>query len=369
MKTDRRLFLQSAMTATALAAMQPTAAAKPGANGIPGPYPGRVISVVHPGSIAGEQYQREPVRQMIGKGMMQLTGADSPEEAWRSFFEPGDVVGVKLNPVGQPLVISSPQVLHEIVGGLRMAGVKARDIVCYDRYRDQFISAGFESWLPEGVRWTYATSEVGEFQLDMEGYDPDQFVEMPLVLPKANPDDPHHRRSYVARFLTRDVNKMINLCVLKHHQSAGITLALKNMSHGLVNNVSRSHSTKTLNTCGTFIPNVVDLPVIREKVVLHILDGIKGAFHGGPFGRNEAYVWRHNTMYFATDPVAMDRIGWDVIDAQRVSVGREPVGKADPDEGSTFYRMQPEHVEIAGVLGLGVFDKEKIDHRSFRLGS
>lgn len=78
--------------------------------------------------------------------------------------------------------------------------------------------------------------------------------------------------------------------MLKHRQSAGVTLALKNMSHGLVNNVSRSHVTTTANACGIFIPAVVDLPVIREKVVLHILDGVKAAYHGGPGRKIGNYV-------------------------------------------------------------------------------
>jgi uncharacterized protein (DUF362 family) len=200
----------------------------------------------------------------------------------------------------------------------------------------------------------------------MDGYDPDQYMEMALVLPKADPGNPHHRRSYVARFLTREVNKMINLSLVKHHQSAGVTLALKNLSHGLVNNVSRSHSSSTLNACGAFIPAVVDLPVIRRKVVLNILDGIQAAYHGGPGGKVAKYMWNHQTMYFSTDPVAMDRVGWDVIDKKRAEMGMTPVGEAPPDADSTFYRMQPEHVEIAGALGLGVY--KDIDLREFRLG-
>src|SRR5262249_42745805 len=152
-----------------------------------------------------------------------------------------------------------------------------------------------------------------------------------LVWPNGDASDPHQRRSYLSRFISKDVNKMINLCVLKHHQSAGITLALKNMSHGLVNNVSRSHSSRTLNTCGTFIPSIVDHPVIRQKVVLNILDGVKGGYHGGPGGKVGKYLWEHKTMYFATDPVALDRIGWKVIDEKRKQVGMLPVGEAPED--------------------------------------
>lgn len=362
----RRDLLKGAFFAAPLISCS-RATTTPSQLGIPGPYRGRVVSVYHPSSIVSGGYQREPIRQMMHKGMMELTGAGTPAEAWRAFFQPGDVVGLKLNPVGQPHVISAPEVVHEIIDGLKMAGIKPPDIVAYDRYRKMFISAGFDKWLPDGVRWTWGTDDYDPLQLDMDGYDADHYLELPLVLPKANPNDPHHRRSYVARFLTKDVNKMINVCVLKHHQSAGITLALKNLSHGLVNNVSRSHSSRTLNTCGTFIPSVVDLPVIRQKTVLHILDGVLGAYHGGPGQKVGKYVWHHKTMYFATDPVALDKTGWRIIDEKRKEMGMLPVGEAPPDEDSEFYRMQPEHVEIASVLGLGEFQDEKIDWKKFSL--
>jgi hypothetical protein len=145
-----------------------------------------------------------------------------------------------------------------------------------------------------------------------------------------------------------------------------VTLALKTLSHGFVNNVARSHSTKTLNACGAFIPAVVSLPVIRNKAVLNIMDGIKGVYDGGPAARPQ-FVWEHRTMYFATDPVALDRIGWDVIDAKRVSAGMKPLAEAPPDQYSTFVRRQPEHVEIAGALGLGEYDRKKIDLRKIAL--
>jgi hypothetical protein len=141
-----------------------------------------------------------------------------------------------------------------------------------------------------------------------------------------------------------------------------VTLALKNLSHGLVNNVSRSHSTPTLNTCGAFIPAVVSMPVIRNKTVLHILDGIRGLYHGGPSARAE-FVWEHRTLYFATDPVAMDHICWKEIDAKRKAVGMQPIAEAAPDKVSVFLRRQPEHIELAGALGLGIFQEGKIDHR------
>jgi uncharacterized protein (DUF362 family) len=370
MATERRReFILRTLASGLYAATYSVSAGGATPNGIPGAFPGRVVAVEHSGSIVERKYQRDAVRGMISKGMMELTGAASPRDAWRHFFQPGDVVGLKLNPVGRPFVISAPEVVIEIVEGLKMAGVPAKNIVAYDRYRREFLQAGFDKWLPEGVRWTSASEQYAAhpFQLDMDGYDASQYVEMPLVFPGANPADPHHRRSYLSNFISKDVNKMINLCLLKHHQSAGVTIALKNLSHGLVNNVSRSHSSSTLNTCGTFIPNIVDHPIIRQKVVLNICDGVLAAYHGGPGGKVEKYVWNHNTMYFATDPVAMDKVGLKAIDTKRAEVGMLPIATAKPDKDSTFLNMQVEHIEIAGALGLGMYDDKNINVRRIKL--
>ena len=337
--------------------------------GIPGPFRGKVAAVHHPACIFDGKFQADPIQKMMRQGMTTLTGADNWVEAWRLLFEPGDVVGVKVNPVGQPHVISCAEVIQEIVAGLRAAGLRENDIVVYDRYRRQFLSAGFDKMLPAGVRQAHAVEDFDTVQLAIEGYDPDHYLDMALVTPGQDPSRSEARRSYVARFLTREVNKLINLPVLKDHQSAGVTLALKNLSHGLVNNVYRSHSTETLNACGAFIPAVVSLPIIRQKTVLHILDGIKGLYHGGPGIASPKYVWEHKTMYFATDPVAMDRCGWRVIDEKRKEAGLQSVAESRPDKESHFARRQPEHVEIAGALGLGEWDEKKIDFRSVHLKS
>src|SRR5438132_12695034 len=257
---------------------------------MPGLYRGRVIAVHNAASIVSGQFQKEPIRQMIRKGMAELTGTDGGADAWRQFAGPGDVVGIKLNPVGQPHVMSSPDVVREIIAGLNSAGVKPKDIVVYDRYRKQFFNAGFDKWLPEGVRVSHAAEDYQEMQMAIEGYDPDHYVDMALTMPGYDAGNLTARRSYAAQFITKQVNKLINLPVLKDHQSAGVTLALKNLSHGLVNNVNRSHSSYTLNACGAFIPAAVSLPVIRNKTVLHIMDGIKALYHGGPGVGNPQFV-------------------------------------------------------------------------------
>src|SRR5258708_21733374 len=345
---------------------QTNSKAEPSKLRMPGPYRGRVVAVDSPGAIVSGAYQPECIQKMMRRGMTELTGAAGWPDAWKRFFEPGDVVGIKVNPVGAPHVMSDQSVVREIIAGLESAGVKKKDIVVYDRYRAQFFGSGFDKWLPEGVRTSSAAEDYDDVQQKIEGYDPDHYVDLPLTLPGYSVDNLTARRSYASQFITKQVNKMINLPVLKDHQSAGVTLCLKNMSHGLVNNVCRSHGTTSLNACNIFIPAVVQMPVIRNKVVLHILDGVKGLYHGGPSARPQ-FVWEHRTLYFATDPVAMDRIGWEVIDAKRKQVGMKKLVEYLPDKFSTFIHRQPAHVAIAGALGLGEFDQDKIDLRALHV--
>lgn len=364
MYVSRRDALRALLASASFAA--PRAYSAPSKPGMPGPYPGRVVAVEHSGAILNGSYQKQAIDPMMRKGMTELTGAPSWTDAWRALFQKGDVVGIKVSPVGGKQLSSDALVMHSILDGLREAGIPPRDIVVFNRYRKEIPEAGIDKWLPENIRWEAPSEEYNDVQLDMGGYDPDHYMEMALIKPGENLNDPRFRRSYVAKVVTRKINKIVNLCVLKHHGSAGVTIALKNLSHGLVNNVNRSHLSPTQNACGVFIPAVVSLPVIRQKAVLHICDGVKASCNGGPWG-NAKYMWEHKTMYFATDPVALDKTGWKVIDAERVRRGMSPLAIARDEPDAPFLHKQVEHIEIASTLGLGVFDDKKIEVRRIQL--
>jgi hypothetical protein len=243
----------------------------------------------------------------------------------------------------------------------------------YERYRSELIKAGMSRDVPDGIRWGGLTPENDGSQLLIDwptfrndpcaGYDPDEFVEMNLVDASHDPKDDRNFRSHLGLLITKRVNKLVLLPVLKDHGSAGITGALKNISHGSVNNVARSHSTHDSNACNQFIPEVVNHPILRKKCVLQIMDGIKGVYQKGPFGQDPEFVWEYNALLFATDPVAMDHVEWRIIDAKRKEKGLPPVastGKAalDPLGTEGFDVRQPQHVRLAASLGLGVFDFE-----------
>jgi hypothetical protein len=354
--------------------------------GVPGPYPGKVIEVRNPGMIKKNVKNRASIHTAVERGMKELTGADDAVSAWRSFFEPGDVVGVKMNPVGNPLANSSSELMLEVIDGLKSAGVKTKDIVVFERYRDEFVNAKMHEAVPDGIDWTGLGVEYNGHQIDIKGvddlrttdlnrvtgYDPDEFMVMEAVGYGEDPKDERTKQSHLGLLVTRRVNKIVLLPVLKDHGSAGVTGALKNMSHGLVNNVCRSHSTPDTNVCNQFIPQVVAHPIIRKKCVLHIMDGIKGVYQGGPGASKPEWTWENNALLFATDPVAMDHILWQYIDAKRKEKGLPAVGASgklglDPLGTEGFDIRQPQHIRLASNLGLGIFEFHSPRGRRFSI--
>jgi hypothetical protein len=368
MHLSRRDYLQLVAGAVAGGtAMRSAVAAE--SLGIPGPYRGKVVGVTDADCLAGGAYQAKPIHEMLNRGMCELTGASQATDAWRHFFTASDVVGVKVNPVGQPYICGSYELLHAILQELQNAGIKPGNITVFERYRQNIENSAYDAWVPKEVRLGWAAEAYDPVQQSLDGYDPDCYVELPFTLPGYQLDDKIACRSHAAKFISRDANKLINLPVLKSHNAAGVTLALKNLSHGLVNNVSRSHDGPKLRYT-EFIPAVVNMPVIRQKTVLNILDGTKGLCHGGPgvTSKMAPYIWEQKTLYFATDPVALDVIGRRVIEEQREKSGLWPLRDARTDEIWRLPNRQPQYIESAGQAGLGEWDPAKIDFKPVQIG-
>jgi Domain of unknown function (DUF362) len=349
----------------------------------PGLYPGRVVEVKNPRMIRGGTKDRAAIKATMDLGMKTLTGATDAVEGWKHFFEPGDVVGIKVVPNGQPHAHSSYEIVLEVIDKLKACGVKPGDIFVYDRYRSEFMGAGYHKILPSDIKCGGMDPEDNQFKLDfpshrtdpLVGFDPDAFVWMDLVPYGDDPKDDSKYRSHLGKLVTKTLNKIVAIPVMKDHGSAGVTGALKNMSHGTVNNVARSHSNNFTNVCNQFIPQMVSHPIIRDKFVLQIMDGIRAVFEKGPYRPDFKWTWEYNSILFATDPVAIDHVEWEVVDAKRKLEKLPPVaasGKAalDPRQSEGFDVRQPQHIALAGALGLGLFDyksnrgrRHSIDHK------
>jgi Domain of unknown function (DUF362) len=352
--------------------------------GVPGPYPGRVVEVRNPAMIRSGKKDRTAIQTSLNRGLTALTGTDHPVEAWRNFVQPGEAVGIKVVPNGYPGAQTSYELVLEVIDGLKAAGINLKDMVVFDRYGVDFHEARYHEILPAGVAngaltpagWDASQLEI-EFDVKdpIAGYDPDEHVRLPLVGRGQDPKDDRCFRSHLGRIVTKRLDKIILLPCVKDHHAAGATGALKNMSHGLVNNVFRSHSAPDSIAMVAFIPAVVSHPIIRQKCVLHIMDGIRGVWEYGPYGKNPEWLFEYNALLFATDPVAMDHIEWDILDAQRKKVGVPGVGAVgrlavDPFKHEGYDIRQPQYITVAGQIGLGNFDFKSprgrrygVDHR------
>ena len=77
--------------------------------------------------------------------------------------------------------------------------------------------------------------------------------------------------------------------VLKDHDGAGVTIALKNM-YGVIHNPNKYHP----NGCNPYIADLNMLPEIRSRMRLTICDATTACYEGGP-GYKPEYSWKNNS--------------------------------------------------------------------------
>jgi len=335
--------------------------------GMPGPFPGRVVNVHSALNDAASTEKVDPavVAEMMKQGLLALTGEKDYRDAWRRFISPNDIVGIKLNCSGAPKICSHPVVVAEIAKQLIANGVAAKNITCYERFQDQVVSAKYPSYLPEGVNvWAASAGRDA-----LNGYDPRTYVEVDFF----GEDD---TRSNIVRPISERFTKIINVPNMKDHGASGVTGCLKNIAYGSFHNVARSHRFEKTNTF-SFIGTLASVEPLRSRTVLQIMDGLKGIWHGGPFQHADRFGFYPARMMFGTDPVAIDRLLIDIIEEKRKAEGAisvfnrsmDYVKKGDfrKDPNTNNFIREPGHIEYAGGLGLGVFDKFKITVKEIRL--
>ncbi|MEW5975439.1 MAG: DUF362 domain-containing protein [Acidobacteriota bacterium] len=370
---DRREFLHLAATPwllrsePALPAYRVVTPFRSSANpGMPGAYRGQVVRVRATSSIDEETEKVDPavVRRMISTGMRKLTGAMDDQKAWSTFFSPEDVVGIKVNCSGAPNIMSSPEVVASIVSNLLAVGVPPNRVYIYERFQGQLNSVGYGNHVHRGVNILAVETQRGSIL----GYDPRVYVEVDFF----GEDD---TRSNLVRLVSETLTKIINVPNMKEHQAAGVTGCLKNIAYGNFSNVGRSHRWEKTNTY-SFIGTLAAVEPLPSKTVLHIMDGLRGVWHAGPFSEHRRFRFFPKEILFGTDPVAMDRLLIDVIEEKRkrekapslMDRSRERVQfEGEPDPSVNRFIREPGHVEYASRLGLGTCDLQQIRVQNFQL--
>ncbi len=146
--------------------------------------------------------------------------------------------------------------------------------------------------------------------------------------------------------IEQDLTAVISCAMFKDHYLAGVTLSMKNW-FGVVHNPNKMHD----DGCNPYVAPLSAQKVIRGKLRLNVVDGSFGQCNGGP-SRVPRWAWPFSGFLASTDPVAIDTIGWRLIEARRQEVGL-PTLAAE--------HREPRYIAAAAKLGLGVADPARIE--------
>ncbi len=336
------------------------------ATSLPGPFPGRVVTVNDEKAMPGGKPDAAVIKTMTEKGLRELTGKGLGE-SFSLLFAKDDVVGIKVNPVGPGLISTRLELVDALIDWLTGAGLPRRNIIIWDRFDYMLKDAGFTAERFPGMgieglqtmdedaamgkttdnsRWLHADGT----HVSAPNFDRDVFywadVEGPKDMPYLNQHVFNGKHSYFGKLLTQRLTKIINVPVFKNTGNA-ISMATKNIGYGAVCNTNRLHRPLFLDVC----VEVPAFPVLRDKWVLTVTDGLRSQYDGGP-DSNAKFVYLDNKLHFATDPFALDLVCHNLLVVKRKEMG------VTVNENPRF----TEYLRYAQRMGLGIADPAKITH-------
>ena len=265
----------------------------------------RVVRAQNPRAVSGFKVHRSLVADMLDQSLTALTGANTMRQAWRTILAPDDVIGVKFNRSGQSVIASTLTVADVLIASLVDAGWPSRQIVCIEA------PAGMGARSQTTPAYTGYASVATEF-----GSGADHFASV-----------------------LGQITALIDVPFLKTHNVAGMTCALKNLSHGLIKHPARYHG----QGCSPYIADIVASDPIRTKLRLCLVDALRIVFDGGPGAKVEA-MKDAGILLTSLDPVATDTVGLAVLNDIRRGYNLSPIARSAEELG---------YLAAAHRLGLG----------------
>jgi hypothetical protein len=306
------------------------------------------------------RFEENPVvvRRMVDDLVLAVASKPSVAEAWSSLVKPRDRIGIKISVTGGKLFSTHRGIVDAIVAGLQSAGHPRGSIVVWDR---------------EDPRTAGYRSRPGDYRLKfiepVGGYDSQAVVSAP-VLGKLIWGDLSFRRlaieksskvipetesfsseSHLARIVSRDVDKIINVPVMSEAESIGVAGCLYNMTIPNIDNWRRFAQSESLGD--SYLGELYQDEQIAPKVVLHIMDGLIAQFAGGP-DFSPQYARHHGTIYVSRDPVAVDATALRLFEKWRAEALLPRIGR------------RASYLESAAELGIGNYAAERIDLQPVR---
>jgi len=241
---------------------------------------------------------------------------------------------------------------NAIVDGLAAAGHQRDSIIVWDRSLGGAAEAGYKM---EPYRLVSIAPK--------DGYDPKAVISAPIlgkliwgdyeyigrtVVPLSDTENTSSV-SHLARVLTSEVTKVINVPVMSDSETNGIAGCIYNMTVPNLDNWRRF--TQNPRFGASSLAEIYSEPVISNKVVLNIMDGLIAEYAGGPAAYPN-FQLHHATIYASRDPVAIDTVALKKIDQWRQQASLGPLGQ------------RAVHVEAAAQMGLGNANIDRIEIRN-----
>ncbi len=325
---------------------------------LPGRFPGKVVRAVDARAWTSNEPDVEVVNRMLERSLLALTGAAGINEAWSMFVTPDDMIGLKVNPVAGKLLSTSPQLVHAIIRQLTAAGIPRDRIVIWDRREFEMHEVGFTAETFPGIRIT------GTERKDAQGsfHDKEGKLHSEKVIDRdwyywadveGEYDDEHpsvHGERGEVLLLHIDLHERGH----QDHQPAdpqerglvGDALPEESGVRGDLEYRAPAQAALGRDLCGG-----AGIPAAARQGGAEHRRRHQRLLPGRTRGADPQYITNFNTLLVGTDPVAVDRVGYEIILKKRIE---EKIQKEENPKGRLF-------LELAEKLGLGVADPSKIE--------
>ncbi|MCP5007754.1 MAG: DUF362 domain-containing protein [Planctomycetes bacterium] len=277
---------------------------------------------------ANGKVDKTRISHVLNKAVMKITNKQKTPDAWSTLFMKNDIVGIKLNCLAGKRFSPHVAIIESIIKGVKSAGVPEKNIIVFERFSKELVSAGFNIRKgTSGVR-CYGTDE-----LPHGGYD-----RQPQIAGSIG--------SCFSQIISSYCTAIINVPVLKDHDLAGVSIGMKNF-YGVIHNPNKYHE----NNCNPYVADLSNHPYIKDKLRLIICDALRVQYNGGPAFKPH-WSCDYGGLLISTDPVALDRIGAQIIEEKRKETNLPSLKDAG---------REPAYITTAAQLGLGVDDAALID--------
>ena len=290
----------------------------------------RVVVVKSPGVIsASGKVDKGLLSRMVKRGLCQLASESKPEDAIGHFFSLKDQVGLKVNCLAGRMASTHPELALVVASLLKKIGIKAKNIIIWDRSSYELKEVGFPLNVNGGDFLCFGTDAQGV------GYT-HRLIDLKSI------------GSLLSRVMEKFTNVQLNLPVLKDHNLSGVTCSLKNF-FGAIHNPNKYHD----DNCDPYIADLNAVPLIRKQQKLVVCDALRIQYNGGPSYHPQ---WAENFggIILGDDPVAVDFVGYQIIDRIRRTHGLPSLEKAGRKPKHIFTAADEEHK-------LGKASPEEID--------